>query len=168
MILELLKGKIHRAVITNSALDYIGSITIDENWLEASGILPNEKVLVVNNNNGNRFETYVIKGDRGSKIICVNGAASRLISLGDIVIIIAFALMSPEEASVHVPKVIFPQEDGSYITIEQIVELEIQHIIDSSLYRTDDMKNKVLKDISIKYGYTIGEIIEKYNNLNKK
>lgn len=107
MLLTMMKSKIHRAVVTQADLNYMGSITIDSDLLRASGILPNEKVLVVNNNNGERFETYVIEGPAGSGTICLNGAAARLAQPGDIVIIIAFAQMEPAEAVGHRPKVAF-------------------------------------------------------------
>ena len=108
MILQVLKSKIHRVTVTEANLNYIGSITIDEALLEAANILPNEKVAIVNNNNGARLETYVIPGPRNSGTICLNGAAARLVQPGDIIIIIAYALMTPEEAKSFQPAVIFP------------------------------------------------------------
>ncbi len=107
MFITMMKSKIHRAKVTEANLDYIGSITIDEDLIDAVGLLPNEKVQIVNNNNGARFETYVIPGERGSGTICLNGAAARLVQVGDTVIIIAYALMSPEEATTYQPKVAF-------------------------------------------------------------
>jgi len=98
MFLTMFKSKIHRATVTGANLNYMGSITIDQDLLEAAGILPHEKVQVVNNNNGARFETYVICGGRGSGVICLNGAAARLAQPGDTVIIISYAMMTPEEA----------------------------------------------------------------------
>jgi aspartate 1-decarboxylase len=106
MFLTMFKSKIHRATVTEANLNYMGSITIDEALLEASGILPNEKVSVVNNNNGARFETYVIKGPRNSGVICLNGAAARLAQPGDIVIIIAYALFDQQEAQSFKPTVV--------------------------------------------------------------
>ena len=106
MLLTSLKAKIHCATVTEANLNYMGSITIDEALLEASGILPNEKVQIVNNNNGCRLETYVIKGERNSGVICLNGAAARLVQPGDIVIIIAYALMTKEEMTQFVPAVV--------------------------------------------------------------
>ena len=106
MLLTSLKAKIHCATVTEANLNYMGSITIDEVLLEASGILPNEKVQIVNNNNGCRLETYVIKGERNSGVICLNGAAARLVQPGDIVIIIAYALMTKEEMTQFVPAVV--------------------------------------------------------------
>jgi len=97
MIIQVLKSKIHRVKVTQAELNYVGSITIDEDLIEAANIIPNEKVQVVNNNNGARFETYVIKGERGSGIICLNGAAARLAQVGDIIIIISYAQMTMEE-----------------------------------------------------------------------
>lgn len=110
MLLTMLKSKIHRAVVTGADLNYMGSITIDEALLEAAGILPNEKVQVVNNNNGCRFETYVIKGSRGSGVICLNGAAARMVQPGDKVIIISYAIMDQREASTYKPTVVMVDE----------------------------------------------------------
>jgi aspartate 1-decarboxylase len=110
MFVEMMKGKIHRTTVTEANLNYVGSITIDTVLLEASGILPNEKVQVVNNNNGARFETYVIAGEPNSGVVCLNGAAARLAVPGDIVIIIAYAWMNAEEAAGHIPRVVFTDE----------------------------------------------------------
>ncbi len=109
MLLSLLKSKIHCATVTEANLHYMGSITIDETLMEASGIMAGEHVHVVNNNNGERIETYVIAGPRGSGCICLNGAAARLFQVGDEVIIMCYALMTPEEAAAHKPQVVFPQ-----------------------------------------------------------
>ena len=106
MFLTLFKGKIHRATVTEANLNYMGSITIDKTLLDASGILPGEKVQIVDNNNGSRLETYVIEGEADSGVICLNGAAARLVQPGDTVIIIAYALMTPEEANVFQPRVV--------------------------------------------------------------
>ncbi len=111
MYLNILKSKIHRVQVTEANLEYIGSITIDEDLMEASGILPNEKVSVVDNTNGSRLETYVIPGKRGSGCICINGAAAHLVHVGDTVIIMAYAWMSDEEARTFKPKVIFPENN---------------------------------------------------------
>lgn len=108
MLLSILKSKIHCAVVTEANLHYMGSITIDQDLLDASGLLPGEHVHVVNNNNGERIETYTIAGPRGSGCICLNGAAARLFQVGDEVIIMAHAQMTPEEAQTFKPKVIFP------------------------------------------------------------
>ena len=108
MILSILKSKIHCATVTEANLHYMGSITIDENLMDAAGLLPNEHVHVVNNMNGERIETYVIKGPRNSGCICLNGAAARKFQVGDEIIIMAYADMTPEEAKEFVPKVIFP------------------------------------------------------------
>lgn len=104
MIRTMMNSKIHRARVTESNLNYVGSITIDTDILEAVDILPNEKVAIVNNNNGARFETYVIAGERGSGKICLNGAASRLVEVGDVVIIMTYAQLN-EEIKTHAPKV---------------------------------------------------------------
>ncbi len=108
MTIEVLKSKIHRVTVTESRLDYIGSITVDADLLDAAGIIPGERVYIVNNNNGARRDTYTIAGERGSGVICLNGAAARLVQPGDIVIIMAYAQMTPEEARSFTPSVIFP------------------------------------------------------------
>ncbi len=108
MLIEVVKSKIHRVTVTQADLNYIGSITIDEDLLDAANLIANEKVHIVNNNNGERFETYVIKGERGSGVICLNGAAARKVQKGDIVIIMSYALMEFEEAKTFTPSVIFP------------------------------------------------------------
>lgn len=105
MFRQMMKSKIHRATVTQADLNYVGSITIDEDLMNAVDILPDEKVQIVNNNNGARFETYAIPGPRGSGVICLNGAAARLVQPGDVVIIIAYGYMSDEEARQHHPKV---------------------------------------------------------------
>ncbi|NLX65993.1 MAG: aspartate 1-decarboxylase [Bacteroidales bacterium] len=106
MWLEILKSKIHRATVTDANLNYEGSITIDEDLIDSAGMMVHEKVAVVNNNNGERFETYVIRGERGSGTICLNGAAARKVQKGDVIIIMSYALMSPEEAKAFHPLVI--------------------------------------------------------------
>lgn len=108
MLIEVIKSKIHRVHVTEANLDYMGSITIDEDLMDAANIIANEKVHVVNNNNGERFETYVIKGERGTGTICLNGAAARKVQPGDIVIIMAYALMDFEAAKTFKPAIIFP------------------------------------------------------------
>jgi aspartate 1-decarboxylase len=108
MYIEVVKSKIHRVTVTQADLNYIGSITIDEDLMDAAGIIANEKVSIVNNNNGARFETYVIRGERGSGVVCLNGAAARLVQPGDVVIIMAYAWMDAEEARTFEPKVVFP------------------------------------------------------------
>ena len=117
----MLKGKIHRATVTQAELNYMGSITIDKTLMEASGIIENEKVQIVNNNNGARLETYVIPGKRDSGTICLNGAAARLVQPGDQVIIIAYAQMEEKEAKEHKPKVVFVNDDNS---IKEITNYE--------------------------------------------
>ncbi len=108
MMIEVLKSKIHCARVTEANLNYMGSITIDEDLMDAANLIAGEKVHVVNNNNGERFETYIIKGKRGSGNICLNGAAARKVQPGDIVIIMAYALMDFEEAKEFSPAIIFP------------------------------------------------------------
>lgn len=110
MLYNMFHGKIHRATVTQANLEYMGSITIDEELLELAGILPGERVQVVNNNNGARLETYTIAGKRGSGVICLNGAAARKAQVGDTVIIIAYAMMTKEEAQNLVPDVVMVDE----------------------------------------------------------
>ncbi len=108
MMIEMLKSKLHCVRVTEANLNYMGSITIDEDLMDAARMLAGEKVHVVNNNNGERFETYIIKGERGSGSICLNGAAARKVQPGDIIIIMSYALMDFEEAKQHTPIVLFP------------------------------------------------------------
>lgn len=121
MKIEMMHGKIHRAVVKQADLNYVGSITVDEELLEKSGILPYEKVQIVDIDNGQRFETYTIKGERGSGIICLNGAAARCVQVGDKIIIMAYATMDYEEAKNLKPKVLFLDEDNK---IAQIADYE--------------------------------------------
>lgn len=109
MLIHRFKSKIHRAVVTQADLNYMGSITIDEDLIDAANLLEGERVQIVNNNNGERLETYVIKGERGSGTICLNGAAARKVAVGDILIIISYAWMSPDEAKAFVPTLVFPE-----------------------------------------------------------
>ena len=115
MIIEVLKSKIHRARVTQAELNYVGSITIDEDLMDAANIIANEKVQIVNNNNGARFETYVIKGERGSGTICLNGATARLAQVGDVVIIMSYAYMEMDEARNYKPILVFPDIDNKLI-----------------------------------------------------
>ena len=108
MFIEVVKSKIHRVTVTEANLNYIGSITIDEDLMDAANLIENEKVQIVNNNNGERFETYIIKGERGTGVICLNGAAARKVQPGDVVIIMSYALMDLEEAKTFRPAVVFP------------------------------------------------------------
>lgn len=108
MFIEVLKSKIHKATITGANLHYVGSISIDEDLMDAADLIENEKVHVLNLNNGERLETYVIKGERGSGEICLNGAAARKVMAGDIIIIMSFAMMDQKDASAFKPKIIFP------------------------------------------------------------
>lgn len=117
MIRTMMNGKIHRAHVTEANLNYVGSITIDQDILDAVDILPNEKVAIVNNNNGARLETYVISGERGSGVICLNGAAARLVQEGDIVIIMSYVTMTSEEARIHVPKVAVMDENNMIVEL---------------------------------------------------
>lgn len=112
MLLNMLKGKIHRATVVQAELDYVGSITVDADLLDAAGILEYELVQIVDVNNGNRFETYTIAGERGSGMICLNGAAARCVSTNDKIIIMCYASMTPEEAKAHKPNVVFVDEDN--------------------------------------------------------
>jgi aspartate 1-decarboxylase len=115
MIIEVLKSKLHRVRVTQAELNYVGSITIDEDLIKAANIIPNEKVQIVNNNNGARFETYVIKGERGSGTVCLNGATARLAQVGDVVIIMSYAYMEMDEARAYQPILIFPDNDNKLI-----------------------------------------------------
>lgn len=115
MIIEILKSKIHRAKVTQAELNYVGSITIDENLMDAANIIANEKVQVVNNNNGARFETYVIKGERGSGVICLNGSCARLAQVGDIVIVMTYCQLPLNEAKKYNPVLVFPDEHNKLI-----------------------------------------------------
>lgn len=121
MQITVLKGKIHRAVVTQAELHYVGSITVDEDLMDAAGIYEYEQVQVVDIENGNRFETYVIKGERGTGVICLNGAAARCVQVGDHVILMAYALMTPEELSEYAPKVVFVDDKNR---IEKIADRE--------------------------------------------
>lgn len=116
MLIEVFKSKIHRVRVTASDLNYIGSITIDEDLIEAAGIIVGERVYIVNVNNGERFDTYVIKGKRGSGDVCLNGPAARKVQRDDIIIIIAYAQMTPEEAQTFQPKIVFPNEKTNLLT----------------------------------------------------
>lgn len=111
-MIQRFKSKIHRATITQADLNYVGSITIDEDLMDAANLIEGERVQVVNNNNGERLETYVIKGERRSGVICLNGAAARRAQVGDTVIIIAYAWMEVEEAKKFEPAVVFPDEEN--------------------------------------------------------
>jgi aspartate 1-decarboxylase len=115
MIIEVLKSKLHRARVTQAELNYVGSITIDEDLMDAANIIANEKVQIVNNNNGARFETYVIKGERGTGTVCLNGATARLAQVGDIVIIMSYAYMEMDEARNYKPILVFPDVDNRLI-----------------------------------------------------
>lgn len=113
--IQLLKSKIHRVKVTEANLDYIGSITIDEDLMDAAGIFPGERVFIVDNNNGERFDTYAIPGPRQSGVICLNGAAARKVHTGDVVIIMAYATMTPDEARTWKPTVVFPDTETNRI-----------------------------------------------------
>lgn len=112
MFRMMMNSKLHRATVTEANLNYVGSVTIDSDLLDAAGMLPNEKVHIVNNNNGARFETYIIAGERGSGVVCVNGAAARLVQQGDIVIIISYAYVSEDEARTHTPTVLLMDDNN--------------------------------------------------------
>lgn len=119
MTLTMLKGKIHRAVVKQADLNYVGSITIDSELMEAAGILEYEMVQIVDVENGNRFETYTIAGDKGSGMICLNGAAARQVAVGDHIIIMAYAQMSEQEAKEHKPYVVFTDDDNHIASISR-------------------------------------------------
>src|ERR1700734_2951954 len=115
MIIEVLKSKLHRVKVTQAELNYVGSITIDEDLMDAANIIANEKEQLVNNNNGARFETYVIRGERGTGTICLNSATARLAQVGDIVIIMSYAYMKMDEAQNYKPILVFPDADNKLI-----------------------------------------------------
>jgi aspartate 1-decarboxylase len=116
MNIEVVKSKLHRVTITEANLNYVGSLTIDEDLMDAANLIENEKIQVVNINNGERLETYVITGERGSGVICMNGAAARKVQVGDIIIIISYASMDFEEAKTFKPKIIFPDTATNKLT----------------------------------------------------
>lgn len=126
MFCTLLGGKIHRATVTEADLNYVGSITIDEDLLDAAGICVNEKVAIVNNNNGERFETYTIAGKRGSGVVCLNGAAARLVQKGDIVIIMSYVMLSEPEIQTHQPKVVLVDGENK---IRDVISYEPPHTV---------------------------------------
>lgn len=115
MLLQIHKSKIHRATVTEANLNYVGSITIDEDLMDAAKLMEGERVQIVNNNNGERLETYVIRGERGSGVICLNGAAARKVEVGDVLIIISYGYMTPEEAKGYKPAVVFPDEHNRIV-----------------------------------------------------
>ena len=112
MQIEVFKSKIHRIKVTQADLNYVGSLTLDADIMEAANMIPGEKIQVVNINNGDRLETYLIKGERGSKVVCLNGPAARRVAVGDIIIIISYAIMDFEEAKTFEPTVVFPEESN--------------------------------------------------------
>lgn len=126
MFRTMLGGKIHRATVTEADLNYVGSITIDQDLLDAAGIFVNEKVAIVNNNNGERLETYTIPGERGSGVVCLNGAAARLVQKGDIVIIMSYVMLSEPEIAAHEPKVVLVDENNK---IRDVISYEPPHTV---------------------------------------
>ncbi|ATD65135.1 aspartate 1-decarboxylase [Neisseria weixii] len=126
MFRTMLGGKIHRATVTEADLNYVGSITVDQDLLDAAGICVNEKVAIVNNNNGERLETYTIPGERGSGVVCLNGAAARLVQKGDIVIIMSYVLLSEPEVANHEPKVVLVDEHNK---IRDVISYEPPHTV---------------------------------------
>ena len=126
MFRTMLGGKIHRATVTEADLNYVGSITVDQNLLDAAGICVNEKVAIVNNNNGERLETYTIPGERGSGVVCLNGAAARLVQKGDIVIIMSYVILSEPEIAAHEPKVVLVDENNK---IRDVISYEPPHTV---------------------------------------
>ncbi|HTM97282.1 MAG TPA: aspartate 1-decarboxylase [Pedobacter sp.] len=115
MIIEILKSKIHRVKVTQAELNYVGSITIDEDLLDAANIIPNEKVQIVNNNNGERFETYAIRGERGTGTVCLNGATARRVQVGDILIIMSYGSLPIDEAKKYKPILVFPDDNNKLL-----------------------------------------------------
>lgn len=115
MYIHILKSKIHRVRVTQAELNYVGSVTIDEDLIDAANLIEGEKVQIVNNNNGERFETYVIRGERGSGMICLNGAAARRVQVGDILIIMAYAMIEADKAKAFKPAVVFPDDNNKIV-----------------------------------------------------
>ena len=111
MTIEVLKSKLHCVQVTEANLNYMGSITLDMDLMDAVGIIPGERVFIVDNNNGERFDTYTISGERGSGCVCLNGAAARKVQVGDTIIIMAYACMTPEEATIFTPQIAFPENN---------------------------------------------------------
>ncbi|MDO4226674.1 MULTISPECIES: aspartate 1-decarboxylase [Neisseria] len=126
MFRTMLGGKIHRATVTEADLNYVGSITVDQDLLDAAGICVNEKVQIVNNNNGERFETYTIPGERGSGVVCLNGAAARLVQKGDIVIIMSYVMLSEPEIAAYEPKVVLVDGQNK---IRDVIRYEPPHTV---------------------------------------
>ena len=126
MFRTMLGGKIHRATVTEADLNYVGSITVDQDLLDAAGICVNEKVAIVNNNNGERLETYTIPGERGSGVVCLNGAAARLVQKGDIVIIMSYVMLSEPESAAHEPKIVLVDENNK---IRDVISYEPPHTV---------------------------------------
>ena len=126
MFRTMLGGKIHRATVTEADLNYVGSITVDQDLLDAAGICVNANVAIVNNNNGERLETYTIPGERGSGVVCLNGAAARLVQKGDIVIIMSYVMLSEPEIAAHEPKVVLVDENNK---IRDVISYEPPHTV---------------------------------------
>ncbi|MCF6351772.1 MAG: aspartate 1-decarboxylase [Cyclobacteriaceae bacterium] len=116
MLIEVMKSKIHRVKITQAELHYVGSITVDEDLMDAAELVENEKVQVVNINNGERLETYVIKGNKGTGEVCLNGPAARLAQVGDVVILISYGLISKEDGQTHKPTIVFPDDNNKLVS----------------------------------------------------
>ena len=133
MMIEVMKSKLHCVQVTEANLNYMGSITIDEDLMDAANLIAGEKVQIVDNNNGERFETYIIKGERGSGCICLNGAAARRVQVGDTVIIISYALMDFEEAKTFKPSVVFPR-DNNYHRFRRFHRFWLRYVL---LHYTD-------------------------------
>ena len=117
MYLNLMKGKIHRATVTEANLEYVGSITIDQDLMDRAGFYPNEKVQIVDNNNGSRLETYIIPGERGSGVMCLNGAAARMVQPGDKIIVIGYCWLPESEAMTHTPKIVFVDDQNKPVEV---------------------------------------------------
>lgn len=126
MFRTMLGAKIHRAIVTEADLNYVGSITVDLDLLDAAGICVNEKVQIVNNNNGARFETYTIAGERGSGVVCLNGAAARMVQKGDVVIIMSYVMMADEEARSHRPTVVLVDDNNK---VRDVIHYEPPHTV---------------------------------------
>lgn len=165
MYVEILKSKIHNVKVTDAQLNYVGSVTIDENLMDAAKLIPGEKVLIVNNNNGARLETYVIKGERGTGVICLNGAAARLVAKGDEVIIIAFCQVKEEVARDFRPTAIFPHSDNKEWKTNDDICVDL--VIKSMNMRGEIDQSEIAK-IALKMGRSVCEISELHEFLIKK
>lgn len=166
MFVTLMKAKLHNVIVTDAKLHYVGSVTIDENLMDAVGLLPAEKVLIVNNDRGGRIETYVIKGKRGSGVICLNGAAAHHFKPGDGAIIMAFAMMDTYEAKTHKPKVVFPYaKNKKFWTPQELVEDMLRADVEK---HKDGFTLEYIDELALQMAFTPDEIKELIGKLHLK